>query len=139
MPSAITDSVSSRRAIGVGLSAGLAHLIVAGALAEWFDLSIGVGLFLGYVAIGSLLIGAVPVVLLVENRLVAPSSVVCIALAASTYETWSVYVAPDVVPTPVDPTPFGWYLIGWPVVIGAALAAGGGEYGLRRTVAARRT
>jgi len=137
MLSASAVSVPSRRALGLGLLAGLAHLLVAGALAEWFDFAIGITPFLGYVAVGGLSIGAIPVVLLAETRLVAPSTVV-VALAASAYGTWSVYVAPDAVPTPVDPTPFGWYLIGWPVVMGAALVAGGAEYGLRRASTARR-
>lgn len=76
--------------------------------------------------------------MLVETRLVAPSMVVGVAFAASAYGTWSVYVAPEVTPTPVDPTSFGWYLIGWIVVPGAALVAGGAEYGIRQVAAARR-
>ena len=110
--------VPSRRALGIGLLAGLAHLVVVAALAEWFGFSIGVTPFLLYVAAGGLLLGAVPVAMLIEIRLVAPSIVV--AFAASAYGTWSVYVAPAVTPTPVDPTPFGWYLIGWVVVLGVA-------------------
>ncbi|EMA64434.1 hypothetical protein [Halorubrum lipolyticum] len=128
----------SRRALGTGLLAGLAHLAVAGALAEWFGFSIGVTPFLGYVALGGLSLGAVPVAVLVETRLVAPSIVVGVAFVASAYGTWSVYVAPVATPTPVDPTPFGWYLIGWVAVLGAALVAGGAEYGVRRVANARR-
>ena len=128
--------VPSRRALGIGLLAGLAHLVVAAALAEWFGFSIGVTPFLLYVAAGGLLLGAVPVAMLIEIRLVAPSIVVGVAFIASAYRTWSAYVAPAVTPTPVDPTPFGWYLIGWVVVLGAALVTGGAEYGLRRVVAA---
>ncbi|WP_435093568.1 hypothetical protein [Halorubrum sp. N11] len=136
MSPAIAALVPARRALGIGLLAGLVHLIVTGALAEWFGFTMNVNPFLGYVAVGGLLLGAVPVVLLVENRLVVPSIVVVVALAVSAYGTWSVSVAPDVTPTPVDPTPFGWYLIGWVVVLGAALVAGGVEYGFRRLVAA---
>ncbi|KDS90711.1 hypothetical protein FK85_11005 [Halorubrum saccharovorum] len=124
----------SRRALGIGLFAGLAHLIVGGALSVWFGFSWAANPFLAYVALGGLLLGAVPVVLLVENRLVAPSIVVAVAFVASAYGTWSVYVAPEVIPAPVGPTPFGWYLIGWVVVLGAALVTGGVEYGLRRVV-----
>ena len=136
MPPATAALVPSRRALGIGLFAGLAHLTVAGALAEWFGFSVGVTPFLGYVAVGGLLLGAVPIAILVDTRLVAPSIVVGVALAASAYGTWSVYVAPAVTPAPVDPTPFGWYLIGWVVVVGAALLVGGAEYGLRRVVSA---
>ncbi|WP_144923575.1 hypothetical protein [Halorubrum salsamenti] len=138
MSPAIALLIPSRRAVGSGLLAGFAHLIVAVALAEWFGLSIGATPLLGYVAAGGLLLGAVPVAIWVGSRLVTPTIVVGGALAASAYGTWSVYVAPVVSPTPVDPTPFGWYLIGWVVVLGAALVAGGAEYGLRRVMAARR-
>ncbi|MFO8114183.1 MAG: hypothetical protein R6U01_02280 [Halorubrum sp.] len=138
MSPAIAAFAPSRRALGIGLLAGLVHLIASGALAEWFGFSIGGTLFLGDVVGGGLLLGAVPVAISVETRLVAPSSVVGAALAASAYGTWSVCVAPEVNPTPVDPTPFGWYLIGWPVVMGAALVTGGAEYGLRQVVTAGR-
>jgi hypothetical protein len=138
MSPAIAALHPSRRALGSGLLAGLAHLTVACALADWFGFSVGPSPFSGYVAVGGLLLGAVPVAILVETRLVAPSVAVAAALAASAYGTWSVYVAPDVTPTPVDPTPFGWYLIAWVVVLGAALAAGGVEYGLRRVLAGQR-
>lgn len=48
------------------------------------------------------------------------------------------YVAPEVTPPPADPTPFEWYLIGWIIVLGAALVAGSAEYGIRQVAAARR-
>ncbi|WP_200531855.1 hypothetical protein [Halorubrum sp. LN27] len=127
----------SRRAVGIGLLAGLAHLIVVAALTEWFDLSFGRNPFLVYVAVGALSLGALPAALFVEHRLVAPSIAVALALVASTYGTWSVYVAPETIPTPVGPTPFGWYLIGWVAVVGVALIAGGVEYGIRRAMVAR--
>jgi len=49
---AITVLVPSRRAIAIGLLAGLAHLIVAGGLVEWFGFSFGANPLSGYVAVG---------------------------------------------------------------------------------------
>ncbi|EMA63778.1 hypothetical protein [Halorubrum kocurii] len=84
------------------------------------------------------MLGAVPVAILAETRLVAPSIVVGVAFAASAYGTWSVTVAPAATLTPVDPTPFGWYLIGWVAVLGVALIVGGAEYAIRQVVTVRR-
>lgn len=101
----------------------------------WFDFTTrlaGNGPFLTYVAGGAFLLGVLPAALVTTKRLVSPVVLVSILYVLSAYGTWSVYVAPTTPPTPVDPTPFGWFLIGWPVVAVTALLVGGVEFGLRR-------
>ena len=128
----VTTALPSRRGLSFALCGGLLHLSIAGILWLWFGFTARVDLFLVYIGIGALLLGAIPILLLVTKRLITPSLIVAAALTVSAYGTWSVYIAPPVTPAPVDPTPFGWYLIGWVIVIAVALVAGGGEYEFRR-------
>ncbi|SDN00052.1 hypothetical protein SAMN04487949_3121 [Halogranum gelatinilyticum] len=110
--------------------AALLHAALAALCWTWFDFStLLTNTELAYLAVGSLVLGALPAVLLTSKRLRTPSVVVATLFALSAYGTWSVVSAGL---TPVDPTPFGWYLLGWPAVAAAALLVGGGEYGFRR-------
>jgi hypothetical protein len=126
-----TDGRSTRTLV-VPLLAGLLHATVAALLWTWFDFTTRVAgneLFVTYVAVGAFLLGALPAVAVARARLLAPALVVEALFVLSAYGTWSLVAAGL---TPVDPTPFGWYLLGWPVVAVGALLVGGGEYGLRR-------
>ncbi|SEO92897.1 hypothetical protein SAMN04487948_10831 [Halogranum amylolyticum] len=123
---------SSTAAAGLVLLAALLHTVAAGVLWTWFGFDTGVAgdePFFAYVAVGAVLLGALPAVAVATRRLRAPALVVAAAFTLSAYGTWSIV---DSGLTPVDPTPFGWYLLGWPLVAVAALLVGGGEYGLRR-------
>ena len=132
MSLSVTTALPSRRGTSFALCGGLLHLSIAGVLWLWFGFTARIDLFLVYLGIGALLLGAIPILLLVTKRLITPSLIVAGALTVSAYGTWSVYIAPPVTPAPVDPTLFGWYLIGWVIVIPVALVAGGGEYEFRR-------
>lgn len=113
------------------LLAALLHPVAAGLLWTWFGFDTNVAgeeLFFAYVVVGAFLLGALPAVAFATRRLRAPAVVVVAAFTLSAYGTWSI-VAAGV--TPVDPTPFGWYLLGWPLVAIVALLVGGVEYGLQ--------
>lgn len=127
-------SLHSNKTLSTSPLAGVATLALTALCWTWFDFSTHAGneLFFAYVAVGAFCLGALPTALATAKRLVAPAFVVSILYGLSAYGTWSVYVATTTPPTPVDPTPFGWFLIGWPVVAVAALLVGGVEFGLRR-------
>lgn len=128
-------SLQPTRTLGASLVAGLGTVTVTAALWTWFDFTTRVAgnePFLAYVAVGTFVLGAVPAVLLTTKRLLTPTVVVAGAFGLSAYGTWSTYVAPARPPAPVDPTPFGWVLLGWPGIALAALLVGGVEYGLRQ-------
>lgn len=134
-------STPSRRTLGLGLLGGLVHSALASGLWVWFGFTTrvqGNELFLGYILTGAVVLGVVPTLLLVTKRLVSPILAIAGLGLGSAYQTWSVYVAPEIAPTPVDPTPFGWYLLGWIIVIAVALILGGGEYGIRHLRSGRR-
>jgi hypothetical protein len=137
----LSTSLPSRNTLRLGLLGGLIHLGFAGGLWVWFGFTTrvqGNELFLGYILIGAVALGVVPTLLLVTKRLVSPILTIAGFGLGSAYRTWSVYVAPEIALTPVDPTPFGWYLLGWIVVIAVALILGGGEYWIRHLGSGRR-
>lgn len=133
-PTASTSRLT-RETLRLGLSGGFVHLALVSLLWSGFEFTTrldGIALFFVYLAIGALVVGAVPVALLRAQRLVSPFLVVAGSLTASAFVNWSTYVAPSSSPTPVGPTPFGWYLLAWPGVLAVALLVGGIEYALRR-------
>lgn len=115
------------------LLAALLHAGLAALCWTWFDFSTRfTDAELAYLVVGAAALGALPAVLYTTKRLRSPTAVVTTLFTLTAYGTWSTYVAPTIPPAPVDPTPFGWYLLGWPAVAAAALLVGGVEYGLRR-------
>jgi energy-coupling factor transporter transmembrane protein EcfT len=138
MDSQSSGGRSSRSpALGAGavrraLVVGLVHAAVVVALAVRLRGFVPDDPFLlAYALGGAVVVAAVPVVLLGWRGLASPSLVVLALLAAAAYANWSTYVAPSPPPTPVGPTVLGWYLLGWPAVLAAALAAGAGERAVR--------
>ena len=129
----VTTALPSRQGISFALCGGILHLSIAGILWLWFGFTARVDLFLAYISIGAVSLGAIPALLLVTKRLITPSLIVATALTVSAYGTWSVYIAPPVSSTPIDPTPFGRYLIRWVIVVTVAFLAGGGEYEFRNS------
>lgn len=117
------------------LLTGLGAIAITSLLWTWFEFTTrlaGNELFLAYNVGGAFVLGALPAALLTRKRLVSPAVVVGCLFLFTAYSTWSTYVAPATPPTPVDPTPFGWYLLGWPVVVLIAVFFGGVEHVLRR-------
>lgn len=125
----------SRRALRAGLIGGMFHAVVGVALWHWFQFTdfaslLGQGriAFVVYNGIGLVILGAVPAVLLLRSRLVSPALIVGSAFVWSAYETWQVVQSGLV---PVDPTPFGWYLLLWVAILAVVSLVGGLEYRLR--------
>lgn len=129
-----TVPLHSKKTLTTTLLAGVATLALTALCWTWFDFATRAGneLVLAYVGVGAFCLGALPAALATAKRLFAPALVVSALYLLSAYGTWSVYVAPATPPAPVDPTPFGWFLLWWPVVTVAALLVGGVEFGVRR-------
>lgn len=114
------------RALAVG---GL-HALMAAGLFELFGFTYPrIASVLAYQVVGMVLLGAVPAVLLLQARLVTPALTVGALGAWGVYRTWRTQ---QLGLTPVDPTPFGWYLLLWAAILALALFVGGVEYGVRR-------
>ncbi|EJN58270.1 hypothetical protein [Halogranum rubrum] len=124
-------SLHSNKTLTTSLLAGVATLALTALLWTWFDFSTRAGneLVFAYVGVGAFCLGVLPTALFTTKRLVSPVVVVSTLYLLSAYGTWSLV---DSGLTPVDPTPFGWFLLGWPVVAVVALLVGGVELGLRR-------
>jgi len=81
-----------------------------------------------YALVGSLVTGGVPVILYRARRVRAPAAVVAVLGLLAAVGSWQTLQSAAAL---VGPTPFGWYLLGWPVVVGCAVAAAGVELWLR--------
>lgn len=131
----------AKRTILSGLVGGGIHSILVGALWIRFGFTsrvVGNEIFLVYTAVGVVTVGAIPTALWYAQRLRSPLLVVTGTFALSAYSNWTTSVAQSPTPTPVGPTAFGWYLLGWVIVLGVALLAGGLERLLRRKRRERR-
>ena len=124
-----------------GLVGGILHLSFVSALWLRFGFTsrlIGNELLILYTAVGAFTVGAIPSALLYAKRLTSPLIIVSGLFVASAFSNWATYVAQTPTPTPVGPTAFGWYLLGWFVVLGVALVVGGLEQSVRHRWRTRR-
>ena len=78
-------------------------------------------LFLGYTLLGMFALGFVPGLLYVRWRVITPGLLVGGALVLSAAGTWTI-VSQGL--TPVDPTPFGWYVLLWVGIVGLSVVVG---------------
>jgi hypothetical protein len=109
--------------------AGFAHAIAGAVVAEQlFAGGLPVGLLGTYVALGLFLVGGTVTVLWAEYDLFTPGLVVVVLFVVAAAGSWSTVSSPAVA---VGPTPFGWYELGWFVVLALALAAGAVENRVR--------
>lgn len=128
-------SIHERPAV-VGTGAGITHLALSMVLWESFGFmspakTFAVDpLFGTYTVAGMFLLGAVPGALFARYRSLAPAVVVGSLLAVSAAWTRRTTASGA---TPVDPTPFGWYLLLWVVVVALAALSGWIERRLRGT------
>jgi hypothetical protein len=91
-------------------------------------LSVQVGPWLWWAGLGGASVGAVLAVSFVRYDLLSPLAVVAAVYAVMTYRMWKVLQAP----APMLPgTPYDLYLIGWPLLLGAAVAVGYVEHRVR--------
>lgn len=81
-------------------------------------------LFMGYTLLGMFALGFVPGLLYARWRAISPGLLEGGLLTLSAYGTWT--VVRDGL-TPVDPTPFGWYVLLWVGIIVLISVVGWGE------------
>jgi hypothetical protein len=128
-----TQSLVSPASIIGGVVGGIVHAGVAVVLWNyWFD-NLGEMLTVkplngAYIVLGMFLLGFVPVLFYVGDRVISPVIVVAVLLLLSAAGSW--LANPVFAPTAV-PTPFALYILLWIGVIALAGLAGGVEY--RRT------
>ena len=134
MPSQLRLPRSVKSIVLSGILGGVLHLSLAGALWLWFGFTsrlVGNELLFLYTASGAFTVGAIPSALLYARRLKVPLIIVSGLFVASAFSNGATYVAQSPTPTPVGPTAFGWYLLGWFVVLGVALFVGRLEQSVR--------
>jgi hypothetical protein len=128
-----TRSLVSRASIIGGMVGGTVHAGVAAFLWNyWFD-DLGELLTVkpldgAYIILGLFLLGFVPVLFYVGERIISPGIVVAVFLLLSVFGSW--LGAPVRAPTAV-PTPFALYILFWIGIVALAGLTGGLEY--RRT------
>lgn len=84
-------------------------------------MTVQVGPVLVYAFAGGAVVGAALAVAAVRYRLVFPAVVVAAVFAVSMYRMWQVMQEPYVL---LPGTPYDLYLVGWPVTLALAVAAG---------------
>lgn len=132
----VAAPVTLRSIIG-GVAVGLLHAGVAVPLWHYFGFDNLGELFLTkpfvgtYVLLGMFVLGFVPALSYIGQRLIAPSVVVGGVLLLSVAGSWLT----GTVRAPAGtPTPFGFYILLWVVVIALAGVAGGAEYRWKRPI-----
>lgn len=129
MPS---SPVPSARAVVAGVGGGLAHLALVFSLWGAFGVTPSTADPVAataavYLLAGAVLVGALPVVLLVDRRLVAPAVAVAGVLVFSAYRTWRLVESPAALPRWFD-----LYVAGWPAVLAVVVVLAVAECSLRR-------
>lgn len=130
----LTQLRPSNRALLGGLAIGLLHAIASLMLWEYFNFENPFAAFARepayavYMIVGMLLLGIVPGIFILQDRIVSPPILIGGLFLFGAYGTWKVDQSGL---TPVDPTPFGWYNFLWPGIVVVAVVAGGIEYWLR--------
>jgi len=128
-----TRSLVSRASIIGGVVGGTAHAGLAAFLWNyWFD-DLGEMLTVkplngAYIILGMFLLGFVPVLFYVAERVISPGIIVGVSLLFSVFGSW--LAAPVRAPAAV-PTPFAPYILFWIGIVVLAGLTGGLEY--RRT------
>jgi hypothetical protein len=131
-PSLHLDTIPFPLTVGGG--AGLVHAGIAALLWTYFGFENLLAafatepLYVSYVILGMVLLGSIPGVLYVRLHTVAPLLLVGSLLTLSTVLTWHTHRTGA---TPVDPTPFGWYIILWIGIVAVSGLIGGIETALR--------
>jgi hypothetical protein len=116
-------------AVGVGATVSL--LAVRAALAL-FDVIAPVPETAAYLIVGATVAGALGGWARATRGLASPAAVPAVAFLGAAIATWALYVVPETTPAPVDLTPLGWVLLGWPAVILVGLVGGAVELYARR-------
>lgn len=140
-PGAAAREVSPRT-VRMAATVGVGHLALWAALRsaavrvpELPRTAFAAGLY-AWLAIGGLALGAVPVVLWRERRLVAPAVVVIGALSLA---AWRTLAGPTPGEASIAPSTLTLYGGGWFLPLAVALVAGAVEWAIRRGVSRRRS
>ena len=134
MARTVQQSIVTRTSIIGGSVGGLVHAGVAVVLwNRWFDnlweLLLTKPLNGAYIILGMFLLGFVPVLFYVGEKLIAPGIVVGVFLLLSGVGSW--LMGPVRAPSAV-PTPFALYILFWVGVVALASLTGGLEYRRKR-------
>ncbi|WP_139173382.1 MULTISPECIES: hypothetical protein [Halobacteriales] len=125
-----TQSIVTRTSIIGGLVGGLVHAGVAVLLwNRWFDnlweLLMTKPLNGAYILLGMFLLGFVPVLFYVGEKVISPAIIVAAFLLLSGFGSW---LAGPVRPPSAVPTPFALYILLWVGVVALAGVTGRLEY-----------
>lgn len=116
-----TRGVAVRTGVALGVLGSLVAVRLALALFDVIDPGPGTA---AYLLVGAVVAGAVAGWARTSRGLVTPVAVPVVVFLGAAVATWALYVVPESAPTPVDPTPLGWVLLGWPAVVLAGVAGG---------------
>ncbi|GAA0258178.1 hypothetical protein [Halobaculum roseum] len=119
-----TGGLAVRTGVALGVLGSLVAVRILLALFDVIDPAPGTA---AYLLVGAVVAGAVAGWARTSRGLVAPTAVPAVVFLGAVTATWAQYVAPETTPTPVDPTPLGWVLLGWPAVVLVGVAAGAVE------------
>jgi hypothetical protein len=124
------QSIITRTSVIGGFVGGLAHTVLAVLLwNNWFDDLWGVlmtkPLNGAYIVLGMFLLGFIPVLFYVSEKIISPAIIIAVFLLLSTLGSW--LVGPVRPPSAV-PTLFGLYILFWVGVVALAGVIGGFEY-----------
>ncbi|PSQ07643.1 hypothetical protein BRC97_03030 [Halobacteriales archaeon QS_6_71_20] len=111
-----------RAAVGAGVFLSLLAVWLALRLFDVIDPGPGTAV---YLLVGAVVAGAVGGWARASRGLVSPVAVPGVAFFGAAVATWALFVA--TAPTPADPTPLGWVLLGWPAVVFVGVAGGAAE------------
>ena len=130
MARTVQQSIVTRTSIIGGSVGGLVHAVVAVVLwNRWFDnlwdLLVAKPLHGAYIVLGMFLLGFVPVLFYLGEKVVSPALIVAVFLFLSGVGSW--LAGPVRAPSAV-PTPFGLYILFWAGVVVLASVTGGLEY-----------
>ena len=130
MARTVQQSIVTRTSIIGGSVGGLVHAGVAVVLwNRWFDdlwdLLTTKPLNGAYIVLGMFLLGFVPVLFYVGEKIISPAIIIAVFLLFSTLGSW--LVGPVRPPSAV-PTLFGLYILFWVGVVALAGVIGGFEY-----------
>lgn len=123
-------SIVTRNSIIGGLVGGLVHAALAIVLWNiWFDnlweMFMTKPLNGAYIILGMFLLGFVPIVFYVGEKVMSPAIIVAVSLLLSGLGSW--LAGPVRAPSAV-PTPFALYILLWIGVVALASLSGGLEY-----------
>ena len=113
-----------RAAVGAGVFLSLLAVWLALRLFDVIDPGPGTAV---YLLVGAVVAGAVAGWARASRGLVSPAAVPGVVFFGAAVATWALFVAPATAPTPADPTPLGWVLLGWPAVVFVGIAGGAAE------------